>query len=68
MKEALINTVELTPWSDDENMDEEELEGLVWDWKEKSENSVFSSLKKLPVVGDGRAYTNTTLCKIIVKN
>lgn len=36
-------------------MDEEELEGLVWDWKEKSENSVSSSLKKFPVVGDGRA-------------
>lgn len=29
-------TVEFIPAPEDENMDEEELEGLVWDWKEKS--------------------------------
>jgi hypothetical protein len=39
-------------------MADEELEGLVWDWKEKSEYFVSSSLEycpaKVPVVGDGR--------------
>lgn len=55
--------------AEDENIDDEELEVLVWDWKEKSENLLSSSLEdspaKLPVVGDGRSYTNTSLQNIV---
>lgn len=83
MREARKLTIEFIP-AEEEIMEDEESEGLVWvDWKEKSENLLSSSLggipAKLPVVGDGRTckvYTSTSdekrrhthIINIITKN